>query len=255
MRLRTRCIESRDGCGGNGGILPEPDIRPSIGETAVACSSDASRAGSGISITTSDVESLLTHHGYLAICLLALLESCVPFVPSEITFGFAGVLAHEGHFALAGVILLGTLFELIGSCFSYGLGRLGGRPLVEKLGRKILITPKDLDRAESFLDGRGELAVVLGRALPFLRYFVSVVAGIAEMSIARFVICSAIGTAIYATAVSSVGYGLASSWQRIEHGFSLAGYAMAVVVVGVILAGVVHRLRSLRAEERSSGAR
>jgi membrane protein DedA with SNARE-associated domain len=204
-----------------------------------------------ISITTSPVESLLTHHGYLAICLLALLESCVPFVPSEITFGFAGVLAHEGHFGLAGVILLGTLFELIGSCFSYGLGRVGGRPVVEKLGRKILITPKDLDRAEAFLDGRGELAVVVGRALPFLRYFVSVVAGIAEMSVARFVVCSLIGTAIYATALSSLGYGLASQWQKIEHDFSLAGYALAVVVVGVIVAGVVHRLHSLREEDAS----
>jgi membrane protein DedA with SNARE-associated domain len=213
------------------------------------------RRRSAISITTSSVESLLTHHGYLAICLLALLESCVPFVPSEITFGFAGVLAHEGHFTLAGVILLGTLFELIGSCFSYGLGRLGGRPVVEKLGRKILITPKDLDRAEAFLDGRGELAVVVGRALPFLRYFVSVVAGIAEMKVVRFVICSLVGTAIYAAALASLGYGLASQWQKIEHDFSLAGYALAVVVIAVIVAGVVHRLRSLREQEGSPEAR
>jgi membrane protein DedA with SNARE-associated domain len=201
------------------------------------------------------VESLLTHHGYLAICLLALLESCVPFVPSEITFGFAGVLAHEGHFALAGVILLGTLFEFIGSCFSYGLGRVGGRPLIEKLGRRILITPKDLDRAEVFLDGRGEVAVIVGRALPLLRYFVSVAAGIAEMSAARFAICSLVGTAIYATALSSLGYELATQWQKVEHDFSLAGYALAVVVIGVIVAGVVHRLRSLRAEEQQSEAR
>jgi membrane protein DedA with SNARE-associated domain len=181
------------------------------------------------------VESLLTHHGYLAICLLALIEACVPFVPSEITFGFAGVLAHEGHFGLAGAILLGTLFE--------------------KLGRKILITAKDLDRAEAFLDGRGVPAVVVGRALPFLRYFVSVVAGIAEMSVARFVLCSLVGTAIYATVLASLGYELASSWQKIEHDFSLAGYAIAVVVVGVIVAGVVHRVRTLREEEKSPEAR
>jgi membrane protein DedA with SNARE-associated domain len=200
------------------------------------------------------VESLLTHHGYLAICLLALLESVVPFVPSEITFGFAGVLAHEGHFGLAGAILLGTLFELIGSTFSYALGRLGGRPVVEKLGRKILITPKDLDRAEAFLDGRGEIAVIIGRALPFLRYFVSVIAGIADMSVVRFVLCSLVGTAIYASALASLGYELATQWQKIEHDFSLAGYALAVVVVGVIVAGVVHRLHSLREQERSSGA-
>jgi membrane protein DedA with SNARE-associated domain len=200
------------------------------------------------------VESLLVHHGYLAVCILALIEACVPFVPSEITFGFAGLLAHQGHLSLAGVILLGTLFELIGSTLSYGLGRVGGRPLIEKLGRRILITPKDLDRAEVFLDGRGEIAVVIGRLMPVLRYFVSVAAGIAEMSVARFVACSLVGTAIYAAALSSIGYGLASQWQKIEHDFSLAGYALALVVVVVIVAGVIHRIRSLREADEAGNA-
>jgi membrane protein DedA with SNARE-associated domain len=192
------------------------------------------------------VESLLTHHGYLAICLLALIEACVPFVPSEITFGFAGLLAHEGHLSLVGIILLGTLFELIGSTASYALGRYGGRPLIERLGRKILITPKDLDRAEAWLDGRGEIAVIVGRALPVLRYFVSVAAGIAEMSLPRFVICSLVGTAAYAAALSSLGYSLASQWQKVEHDFSLAGYVLAAIVVVLLVVGVVHRMRSLR---------
>jgi membrane protein DedA with SNARE-associated domain len=195
------------------------------------------------------VESLLIHHGYVAICLLALIEACVPFVPSEITFGFAGLLAHEGHLSLVAVILLGTLFELIGSTASYALGRLGGRPLIEKLGRKILITPADLDRAEAWLDGRGEVAVVVGRALPFLRYFVSVAAGIAEMSLPRFVIRSLVGTAAYATALASLGYSLASQWQKVEHDFSLAGYALAAVVIVVLVAGVWHRIRSLRGSD------
>ena len=188
------------------------------------------------------MESLLTHHGYLAICLLALLEACVPFVPSEITFGFAGVLAHEGHFALAGVILLGTLFEFIGSCFSYGLGRVGGRPLIEKLGRRILITPKDLDRAEVFLDGRGEVAVIVGRALPLLRYFVSVAAGIAEMSAARFAICS------LSSAPRSTCDGAVVTRLRPGHRSGRSGRARLLLarvtllgdlVIGVIVAGEV----------------
>jgi membrane protein DedA with SNARE-associated domain len=64
-----------------------------------------------------------------------------------------------------------------------------------------------------------------------------------------------VGTAIYASALASLGYELATQWQKIEHDFSLAGYALAVVVIGVIVAGVVHRLHSLREEERSSEAR
>jgi membrane protein DedA with SNARE-associated domain len=83
-----------------------------------------------------------------------------------------------------------------------------------------------------------------------LRYFVSVAAGIAEMSLPRFVICSMIGTAAYATALASLGYSLASQWQKVEHDFSLAGYALAAVVIVVLVVGVLHRIRSLRESDK-----
>src|ERR1019366_2521060 len=110
---------------------------------------------------------------------------CIP-LPSEVTFGFAGVLAHEGHMSLALVILFGTLAETMGSFIAYAIGRFGGRPVVERAGRYVLITPRDLDRAETWLDGRGEYAVAIGRAMPVIRLFSSVLAGMAEMQVAKF---------------------------------------------------------------------
>ena len=91
------------------------------------------------------------------------------------------MLAYQGHLNIVGVILVGTLAELLGSLVAYGVGRAGGRPLVHKFGRYLLVTQADVDRAERFVAGRGIWAIPLGRALPVVRTFVSIVAGIIEV--------------------------------------------------------------------------
>src|SRR3984885_15024678 len=124
------------------------------------------------------MESFLVHAGYGALILFAFLEAaCIP-IPSEVTFGFAGVLAYQGHLNLALVIILGTLAELAGSYASYAVGRVGGKPLVQRLGRYVLVTESDIARAERFMTGRGAWAVQVGRMLPFIRAFISIVAGL-----------------------------------------------------------------------------
>src|SRR5215471_7092810 len=93
------------------------------------------------------MESFLTHWGYAAVFLFGFLEAaCIP-IPSEITFGFAGVLAGEGHLNIVAVIVVGTIAELLGSYVAYGIGRAGERPLVQRYGRYLLITQTDIDRA------------------------------------------------------------------------------------------------------------
>lgn len=196
------------------------------------------------------MESFLVHAGYGALILFCFLEAaCIP-IPSEIPFGFAGVLAYQGHLNLALVIVLGTLAELAGSLVSYAVGRKGGRPLVSRYGRYVLITRADVDRAERFLQGRGAWAIPLGRALPFVRTFISLVCGIVEVPALRFGLLSLLGTAIYSSAIASVGYAVASAWSRIEHDISLASYAIVAIVVIALAAFFVHRVRELRKETR-----
>jgi len=194
------------------------------------------------------MESFLTSAGYAALILFGILEAaCIP-ISSEITFGFAGVLAYQGHLNLALVIIIGTAAEMVGSYISYAIGRVGGKPLVAKLGRYVLVTQADVDRAERFLAGRGGWAVVVGRMLPFVRAFTSIVAGLVRVPALRFGVLSLIGTAIYATVLSVAGYQLGHAWNRVSHGLAVVGYVLFALAVIAIAGFVLYRLRQFRRE-------
>ena len=195
------------------------------------------------------MESFLSQYGLAAVFLFGFLEACCVPIPSEITFGFAGVLAGEGHLNIVAVIIVGTVAELIGSFVSYTVGRVGERPLVSRFGRYLLITERDIDRAERFFAGRGAWAVPVGRALPVVRTFISIVAGFIKMPALLFGVLSLIGTAVWVTAISLLGYALSSTWQSIAHGIALAGYVIAAVAVIAIVALILYRLREVRREQ------
>jgi membrane protein DedA with SNARE-associated domain len=194
------------------------------------------------------MESFLIHWGYAAVFLFGFLEACCVPIPSEITFGFAGVLAGEGHLNIVAVIVVGTIAELIGSFVAYGIGRVGERPLVRRYGRYLLITEADIDRAERFIAGRGIWAIPLGRALPVVRTFVSIVAGFLKVPPLLFGVLSLIGTAVWVTVISLVGYGVGSAWQSVAHGLAVAGYVIFALAVVAIAAFIAYRVREVRRE-------
>lgn len=192
---------------------------------------------------------LLQTVGYPAIFLVAVLEAmCVPF-PSEVTFGFTAALAAQGKdgFSLPWVIVVGVIGEVCGSIIAYVIGRTGGRAAVDRWGKYVLLTHKDLDRADVYMARRGVLTVVIGRMLPILRAFVSLVAGIGEMPVVRFVLATTVGTVLYGVAAASLGYALGASWHRIVRGFTLAGVVALVLVAAVVVLAVYHRWRAVKA--------
>jgi len=194
------------------------------------------------------MESFLTHWGYAALIVCGFLEACCIPISSEITFGFAGVLAYQGHLNLALVIIIGTLAEMAGSYTSYAVGRVGERPVVERLGKYALVTSKDIDRVERFFAGRGAWTVAVGRMLPVIRAFTSLVAGLVEVPAVQFGILSLIGTAIYATVFSVLGYALGSTWHSVSHYVSVGSYVFVALVVVALAGLIVYRLRELRRE-------
>lgn len=198
--------------------------------------------------------SFLVSHAIYAIIVFGVLEAmCIP-ISSELTFLLGGAIAsgavtgaHQ-HPSLLLVIVLGTLAELAGSYISYGVGRVGGHPLVRRWGRYVLVTESDVARAERFLAGRGAWAVPVARMLPFVRAFASIVAGLVDIPPLRFGLLSLVGTLIYVVALSSIGYSLGSQWGKLNHGITQASYVVVAIVVVAIIGFVIYRLREFRRE-------
>jgi membrane protein DedA with SNARE-associated domain len=207
------------------------------------------------------MQSFLVSHAIYAIVLFGVLEAmCIP-ISSELTFLLGGAIASGGvagtseHPSLALVIILGTLAELVGSYISYYVGRVGGKPLVRRWGRYVLVTEADVERAERFLVGRGVWALPVARMLPFVRAFASIVAGFVDIPPLRFGVLSAIGTLVYVVVLSSIGYSLGGEWSKINHSLSVATYILVAVVVVAVIGFVIYRLREFRREGAAGKAR
>ena len=206
------------------------------------------------------MQSFLVSHAIYAIVVFGVLEAmCIP-ISSELTFLLGGAIASGGvagtqqHPSLVLVIVLGTLAELVGSFISYYVGRVGGKPLVRRWGRYVLVTEGDVARAERFLVGRGAWALPVARMLPFVRAFASIVAGFVDVPPVRFGVLSLIGTLVYVVALSSIGYSLGGEWSKIDHSLSVATYILVAVVVVAVIGFAIYRLREFRREDAAAKA-
>jgi len=203
------------------------------------------------------MEHFLETWGYLAVFVLSFISSMGLPVGAELAIIYGGVLAsgqipHEPHHLnLAVVCVLATLAEVLGSLAGYLIGLYGGRALVDRFGKYVLLTHRDLDRAEAWFARHGEPLVLFGRFIPLLRSFVSFAAGLGEMAIGKFVAFTVIGCAIWCTALASLGFALGASYNHVLKAFSDAGYGFAVVAVIAVAVLFVHRLRVVR-EERNA---
>jgi membrane protein DedA with SNARE-associated domain len=196
----------------------------------------------------------LTDAGYWALIIFAFVQACCIPISSEITFGFAGVLAYQGHLSLPLVIVVGTLGELAGSSAAYGLGRLGGRDTVERYRKYLLMTRKDVERAERFFAGRGAWSVAVARVIPLVRAFTGLVAGFMEVPALPFEIYNVIGTLVWATTLSVIGYELGSDWDKASKNISHASDALAALVVIMLVAFIAHKALQVRKERKADAA-
>ena len=197
---------------------------------------------------------LILDYGYLAVFVLMLLESaCVP-IPSEVTMLFGGALASAGSVGeaqqlnLALVILAGTAGNLAGSWLAYWAGAVGGRPLLARFGRYLLVRPHEIARADEWFERRGHAAVFLGRLLPVIRTFISLPAGIARMNIVRFTVYTVMGCLPFVAAIAYLGYRAGGRWMAVEHTLQPFSWLIggAIAVLGVVY--ITRRWRAVRAE-------
>jgi membrane protein DedA with SNARE-associated domain len=189
---------------------------------------------------------LLRPLGYWGIALgMAIESACIP-LPSEIVLPFGGYLAATGRITLFQAIAAGQLGGMAGSILCYWLGRSLGREGLLRWGRYILISERELDKADAWFARRGEWTVFLGRLLPGIRTFISLPAGISRMDFGRFLLYSFIGMLPWSIVFTQVGYKLGQNWLAVRHLLHRFDLVIIVLLVAAVVWFIWHRLRERR---------
>lgn len=202
------------------------------------------------------VARLIDTLGYGGIAFLIALETVVPPIPSEVVLPLAGSLSAQGRFNLALAILAATIGSIIGSCTLYSLSRWAGQERVEswidRHGKWILLSRTDLNKSLTWFARYGSWAVFICRLIPGIRSLVSIPAGLARMTFARFLLLTLAGSAIWNSALISAGFMLGQNWSQIE---TVVSPLSKVVYVGVGLTIIIFFVTRLARRRKSVRAK
>jgi membrane protein DedA with SNARE-associated domain len=202
------------------------------------------------------VKDFLSAVGYPGVFVLMTIEGFGIPVPSEVTMPFSGFLSSSAggrKFDLLLAILVGTTGEVTGGILAYYLGRVGGRPMLERYGRFLLISSVELEKGENWFTRHGSRVVFVARLLPAVRSFVALPAGVVRMPVWRFVAFSAAGSFIWCAVLASIGRMLGQNWSSVSSG--VRRYDVPILIAVAALAGVaIFRRLSVRRRTRREEA-
>ena len=172
--------------------------------------------------------------GYPGVFFLMLVESCGIPMPSGIIMPFSGFLVAEGKMNFWAVSFVGAFANLAGSLIAYWIGLKGGRALIEKYGKYVLISKRDLDLADRWFMRFGNWTVFFGRLLPVVRTYISFPAGVAKMEMKRFSLYTFAGALLWSILFTWLGVKMGDNWGQIReklHNFDLA--IVVLIVIGI----------------------
>jgi len=180
-----------------------------------------------VAVLATWIMGVISSLGYSGIALLMAIESaCIP-LPSEIIMPFAGFLVFKGEMTLWGVAFAGAIGCVVGSIPAYYLGMYGGRPLVEKYGKWVLISAKDLNWADKAFAKHGEIIIFIGRLLPAVRTFIAFPAGVARMNMTKFISYTFAGSLIWCYLLALAGFKAGENWESLKVYFHQFHYVIA----------------------------
>ncbi len=190
--------------------------------------------------------------GYLGLGFVMFIENVFPPIPSEAILPMAGWLAYEqrGGFTLLGITIVGAIGSILGTGVFYGIGYWFGeervRQLMRRYGKWFLLSESDFDVALNWFNRYGELVIFFGRMVPIVRSLISVPAGIASMRLDRFILYTAIGTALWSFLLAFAGYLLGQNWPLVMDWVGRYEKIMLAIGFVCVLVFVVRRLRQRR---------
>lgn len=192
------------------------------------------------------IVTIISQSGYVGVLVLMTFESTGIPIPSEVIMPFAGYLVFTGRFSLVLAVLVGTLGNVLGSLIAYEIARRGGRPLVHRFGRAVLLSEQDLARSEHWFQRYGHITVLLSRLLPVIRTYISFPAGLAEMPLLEFLGYTTIGSLAWSWLLCWLGLKAGSQWEYLRQQFHGADLIIAGLIVLTIIWWVWRHLQHRR---------
>jgi membrane protein DedA with SNARE-associated domain len=194
-----------------------------------------------VNVTTTWIE----EYGYAGVFTAALLENLFPPIPSELIFPLAGITAFTKDLGVLegvmGMSLAGAAGSTAGALIIYYVSRRIGRDRVLKLGKRVGVGEKELEKAEEWFEKHGQAAVFFGRMAPGIRELISIPAGFEKMKLSSFIIFTFAGSLVWCSFLTTIGFFLGDVWSSLYDEYSFIFDLTAILVVGGILAGIVYR--------------
>jgi membrane protein DedA with SNARE-associated domain len=183
------------------------------------------------------LQNLFNTIGWAGVVVAMAIESaCIP-LPSEVTMPLAGwMLIQAKGLAMGSVLwagLYGGLGCTIGSIITYWIGAKGGRPLLERYGKYVLISTHDIEVADHWFHKYGEATAFFSRLLPIVRTFISLPAGVARMDFGRFTLLTFVGSFVWCVVLAAAGFAFGSRWQEVRDAMRPFDIPIAIVLVAL----------------------
>src|ERR1051326_591340 len=181
------------------------------------------------------IASTISTLGYPGVVLLMAVQTVAIPIPSEVILPFAGSLVFTGRFNLLLLAITGGVGSCIGASVAYYIGYKGGRPLVERYGKYILISRNDLDLTEKFFNRFEFFAVFFGQLLPIVRSFISFFGGIAKVDYKKFLLYTFVGSFLWSLLLGYIGMKLGQHWTDLHNRFQkFDALIVAIIVIGIV---------------------
>ena len=200
------------------------------------------------------IEHLYAQVGYLGVLMAMAIESaCIP-LPSEIIMPLAGWMVFRGVFNLWAAVVAGTLGCTLGSILAYWVGALGGRPLLLKYGRYVLISEHDMDTADRWFAKYGEAAIFFSRLLPVVRTFISFPAGVAGMPFWKFVLYTTVGSFPWVLGLAYAGKLMGDNWIQVREILHNFDYPVIALLLAAVAYYLYRHLKPIFQKDRQNAA-
>ena len=189
------------------------------------------------------ITAFIQHTWYITVFIWMVMESMILPMPSEAIMPFAGFLVAMKQFSLQWVIIISTLWSIVGSLISYAIGYYGGKPFVRKFWKYFLLDQEELESTEHFFKKRGSITIFCSRFIPVIRHLISLPAGMGKMNLTKFIIYTIIGAGLRNTFLTLVGKYLKENRELVMKYSHTVDIVVLAILVGIVVWFVYRQLR------------